>query len=121
MAAAGVAAWLPFARAAAIGWMPVASAPMPIPPKDRRKSQQDGLIILNVSGTKFQTWKNTLERYPDSLLGSTERDFFFHEETNEYFFDRDPDTAGPRGSPTPRRRPPAHFAPTRRRKEVSVI
>ncbi|XP_036375939.1 potassium voltage-gated channel subfamily D member 2-like isoform X2 [Megalops cyprinoides] len=88
--AAGVAAWLPFARAAAIGWMPVASAPMPAPPRDKRRTQ-DGLIILNVSGTKFQTWRNTLERYPDTLLGSTERDFFFHEETNEYFFDRDPD------------------------------
>uniref|UniRef100_A0A4W4H3Q3 A-type voltage-gated potassium channel KCND1 n=1 Tax=Electrophorus electricus TaxID=8005 RepID=A0A4W4H3Q3_ELEEL len=88
--AAGVAAWLPFARAAAIGWMPVASAPMPAPPRDKRRTQ-DGLIILNVSGTKFQTWRNTLERYPDTLLGSTERDFFYHEETNEYFFDRDPD------------------------------
>ncbi|XP_043980427.1 potassium voltage-gated channel subfamily D member 2-like isoform X2 [Gambusia affinis] len=88
--AAGVAAWLPFARAAAIGWMPVASTPMPIPPQDKRKTQ-DGLIILNVSGTKFQTWRTTLERYPDTLLGSTERDFFFHEETSEYFFDRDPD------------------------------
>ncbi|CAK6961624.1 potassium voltage-gated channel subfamily D member 2-like isoform X1 [Scomber scombrus] len=88
--AAGVAAWLPFARAAAIGWMPVASTPMPIPPQDKRKAQE-GLIILNVSGTKFQTWRTTLERYPDTLLGSTERDFFFHEETNEYFFDRDPD------------------------------
>ncbi|XP_061108349.1 potassium voltage-gated channel subfamily D member 2 isoform X2 [Conger conger] len=88
--AAGVAAWLPFARAAAIGWMPVASAPMPTPPREKRRTQ-DGLIILNVSGTRFQTWRNTLERYPDTLLGSTERDFFFHEETNEYFFDRDPD------------------------------
>ncbi|XP_035257871.1 potassium voltage-gated channel subfamily D member 2-like isoform X1 [Anguilla anguilla] len=88
--AAGVAAWLPFARAAAIGWMPVASAPMPTPPREKRRTQ-DGLIILNVSGAKFQTWRNTLERYPDTLLGSTERDFFFHEETNEYFFDRDPD------------------------------
>ncbi|XP_061576963.1 potassium voltage-gated channel subfamily D member 2-like isoform X2 [Cololabis saira] len=88
--AAGVAAWLPFARAAAIGWMPVASTPMPVPPHDRRKGQ-DGLIVLNVSGTKFQTWRTTLERYPDTLLGSTERDFFFHEETSEYFFDRDPD------------------------------
>nr|XP_046251143.1 potassium voltage-gated channel subfamily D member 2-like isoform X2 [Scatophagus argus] len=88
--AAGVAAWLPFARAAAIGWMPVATTPMPIPPQDKKKGQ-DGLIILNVSGTKFQTWRTTLERYPDTLLGSTERDFFFHEETNEYFFDRDPD------------------------------
>ncbi|KAA0720870.1 Potassium voltage-gated channel subfamily D member 2 [Triplophysa tibetana] len=88
--AGGVAAWLPFARAAAIGWMPVASAPMPLPPRDKRRGQ-DGLIILNVSGSRFQTWRNTLERYPDTLLGSTERDFFYHEETNEYFFDRDPD------------------------------
>ena len=88
--AAGVAAWLPFARAAAIGWMPVAGAPMPVPPKEKQRGQQ-GLIMLNVSGAKFQTWRDTLERYPDTLLGSTERDFFFHEETNEYFFDRDPD------------------------------
>ncbi|XP_037394284.1 potassium voltage-gated channel subfamily D member 2 isoform X1 [Pygocentrus nattereri] len=88
--AAGVAAWLPFARAAAIGWMPVASAPMPPPPRDKRHTR-DELIILNVSGSRFQTWRNTLERYPDTLLGSTERDFFYHEETNEYFFDRDPD------------------------------
>ncbi|XP_051547261.1 potassium voltage-gated channel subfamily D member 2-like isoform X1 [Myxocyprinus asiaticus] len=88
--AAGVAAWLPFARAAAIGWIPVASTPMPPPPREKRRGQ-DGFIILNVSGTKFQTWQNTLERYPDTLLGSTERDFFYHEETNEYFFDRDPD------------------------------
>ncbi|XP_070983573.1 A-type voltage-gated potassium channel KCND2-like [Oncorhynchus clarkii lewisi] len=89
--AAGVAAWLPFARAAAIGWMPVATGPMPIPPRENKKSQDQGLIILNVSGQKFQTWSNTLERYPDTLLGSTEKDFFFHEETKEYFFDRDPD------------------------------
>ncbi|KAJ8002625.1 hypothetical protein DPEC_G00160830 [Dallia pectoralis] len=89
--AAGVAAWLPFARAAAIGWMPVATRPMPMPPREKKKSQDQGLIILNVSGQKFQTWSNTLERYPDTLLGSTERDFFFHEETKEYFFDRDPD------------------------------
>ncbi|KAM3587513.1 uncharacterized protein V6R79_007451 [Siganus canaliculatus] len=88
--AAGVAAWLPFARAAAIGWMPVAGAPMPVPPREKQRGQ-DGLIMLNVSGTKFQTWRDTLERYPDTLLGSTERDFFFHEETKEYFFDRDPD------------------------------
>ncbi|KAM6895593.1 A-type voltage-gated potassium channel KCND2 [Xenentodon cancila] len=88
--AAGVAAWMPFARAAAIGWMPVANTPMPAPPKQRQR-RRDGLIVLNVSGTKFQTWRDTLERYPDTLLGSSERDFFFHEESNEYFFDRDPD------------------------------
>uniref|UniRef100_A0A3B3Z2J0 BTB domain-containing protein n=1 Tax=Poecilia mexicana TaxID=48701 RepID=A0A3B3Z2J0_9TELE len=81
---------MPFARAAAVGWMPVASAPMPAPPREKLRDR-DGLIVLNVSGTKFQTWRDTLERYPDTLLGSSERDFFFHEERNEFFFDRDPD------------------------------
>ncbi|XP_022283348.2 A-type voltage-gated potassium channel KCND2 isoform X2 [Canis lupus baileyi] len=89
--AAGVAAWLPFARAAAIGWMPVASGPMPAPPRQERKRTQDALIVLNVSGTRFQTWQDTLERYPDTLLGSSERDFFYHPESQQYFFDRDPD------------------------------
>nr|XP_055170530.1 potassium voltage-gated channel subfamily D member 2 [Nyctereutes procyonoides] len=89
--AAGVAAWLPFARAAAIGWMPVASGPMPAPPRQERKRTQDALIVLNVSGTRFQTWQDTLERSPDTLLGSSERDFFYHPESQQYFFDRDPD------------------------------
>ncbi|XP_068172108.1 A-type voltage-gated potassium channel KCND3-like [Antennarius striatus] len=88
--ATGVAAWLPFARAAAIGWMPVANCPMPIAPRDERK-KQDELIVLNVSGRRFQTWRTTLDRYPDTLLGSSEKDFFYNEETKEYFFDRDPD------------------------------
>ncbi|XP_067855625.1 potassium voltage-gated channel subfamily D member 2 isoform X2 [Heptranchias perlo] len=88
--AAGVAAWLPFARAAAIGWMPVASHPMPAAPIERKRPQ-DGLVVLNVSGRRFQTWRSTLERYPDTLLGSSEKEFFYNEETKEYFFDRDPD------------------------------
>uniref|UniRef100_A0A3Q1B5T0 BTB domain-containing protein n=1 Tax=Amphiprion ocellaris TaxID=80972 RepID=A0A3Q1B5T0_AMPOC len=88
--AAGVAAWLPFARAAAIGWMPVANLPMPVAPTEKNK-RQDELIILNVSGRRFQTWRNTLDRYPDTLLGSSEKEFFYNEETKEYFFDRDPD------------------------------
>lgn len=81
--AAGVAAWLPFARAAAIGWMPVANCPMPLAPADKNK-RQDELIVLNVSGRRFQTWRTTLERYPDTLLGSTEKEFFFNEDTKEY-------------------------------------
>ncbi|XP_070965303.1 A-type voltage-gated potassium channel KCND3-like [Oncorhynchus clarkii lewisi] len=89
--AAGVAAWLPFARAAAIGWMPVANCPMPIAPREHTK-RHDELIILNVSGRRFQTWRTTLDRYPDTLLGSSEKQFFYDEETKEYFFDRDPDS-----------------------------
>uniref|UniRef100_A0A8C6L8D4 Potassium voltage-gated channel subfamily D member 3 n=1 Tax=Nothobranchius furzeri TaxID=105023 RepID=A0A8C6L8D4_NOTFU len=88
--AAGVAAWLPFARAAAIGWMPVANLPMPVAPAEKNK-RQDELIVLNVSGRRFQTWRNTLDRYPDTLLGSSEKEFFYNEDTKEYFFDRDPD------------------------------
>ncbi|CAL8324147.1 unnamed protein product [Lota lota] len=86
--AGGVAAWLPFARATAIGWIPVARTPMPDPTDDKPRTD-DGLVVLNVSGTRFQTWRSTLERYPDTLLGSSERDFFSHHH-GEYFFDRDP-------------------------------
>ncbi|MBN3323607.1 KCND1 protein, partial [Atractosteus spatula] len=88
--AAGVATWLPFARAAAVGWLPLAKKSMPKPPVDK-KSRNDEILFVNVSGLRFQTWKNTLDRYPDTLLGSSEKEFFFNEETQEYFFDRDPE------------------------------
>ncbi|XP_013098793.1 potassium voltage-gated channel protein Shal isoform X2 [Stomoxys calcitrans] len=89
---ASVAAWLPFARAAAIGWVPIATNPLPPAPipKDRRKTDDEKLLI-NVSGRRFETWRNTLEKYPDTLLGSNEREFFYDEDCKEYFFDRDPD------------------------------
>ena len=63
---------------------------MPVAPGDRSK-RQDEMIVLNVSGRHFQTWRSTLDRFPDTLLGSSEKDFFFDEHANEYFFDRDPD------------------------------
>lgn len=89
---ASVAAWLPFARATAIGWVPISSSPLPPPPfvKDRRKAEDEKLII-NISGHRFETWRNTLEKYPDTLLGSNEREFFYDEDSKEYFFDRDPE------------------------------
>ncbi|XP_060844116.1 potassium voltage-gated channel protein Shal isoform X2 [Rhopalosiphum padi] len=89
---ASVAAWLPFARAAAIGWVPIATHPLPPPPvpKDRRRIDDEKLLI-NVSGRRFETWRNTVEKYPDTLLGSNEREFFYDEDCKEYFFDRDPD------------------------------
>lgn len=39
----------------------------------------------------LQTWKNTLDRYPDTLMGSSEKEFFYNEDMQEYFFDRDPE------------------------------
>jgi potassium voltage-gated channel Shal-related subfamily D member 2 len=72
--------------------VPLAASPLPPPPvlKDRRKPEDEKMLI-NVSGRRFETWRNTLEKFPDTLLGSTEREFFFDEETCEYFFDRDPE------------------------------
>ncbi|XP_052781095.1 potassium voltage-gated channel protein Shal-like isoform X3 [Mya arenaria] len=89
---ASVAAWLPFARASAIGWVPVAQKPLPSSriKKEEEEHGEDKLCI-NVSGRRFETWQNTLDKYPDTLLGSNEKDFFYDEKFNEYFFDRDPD------------------------------
>ncbi|XP_076339425.1 potassium voltage-gated channel protein Shal-like isoform X2 [Tachypleus tridentatus] len=88
---ASVAAWLPFARAAAIGWVPIANNPLPAPPVTKDKSRkEDEKFTINVSGRRFQTWRNTVEKYSETLLGSNEREFFFDEEKQEYFFDRDP-------------------------------
>ncbi|XP_060914445.1 potassium voltage-gated channel subfamily D member 1 [Labrus mixtus] len=88
--AAGVATWLPFARAAAVGWLPLAKKTMPKPPVDKT-SRSDEILYVNVSGVRFQTWKNTLDRYPETLLGSSEKEFFYNEDTQEFFFDRDPE------------------------------
>ena len=98
---ASVAAWLPFARAAAIGWVPLAKNPLPPPPFRIPTSGEssaaggerrcDEKLIINVSGRKFECWRSTLEKYPDSLLGSNEKEFFYDEDSHEYFFDRDPD------------------------------
>lgn len=51
--AAGVATWLPFARAAAVGWMPLAKKTMPKPPVDN-SSKSDEILYVNVSGIRFQ-------------------------------------------------------------------
>jgi len=88
---ASVTAWLPFARAVAIGWVPLAINPMPSNPLTKTDCSSDVKIRINVSGQTYETWRNTLEKYPDTLLGSNERDFFFDDDTKEYFFDRDPE------------------------------
>ncbi|XP_013793223.1 potassium voltage-gated channel protein Shal-like [Limulus polyphemus] len=88
---ASVAAWLPFARAAAIGWVPIANNPLPAPPVTKTRAKKDEKFVINISGRRFETWRTTVEKYPDTLLGSNEREFFLDEESQEYFFDRDPD------------------------------
>ncbi|CAG8543167.1 556_t:CDS:2 [Paraglomus occultum] len=59
------------------------------------KSSENKRIILNVGGIKYETYRETLTAYPDTLLGT-----MFHPRnqellrpvegtTNEFFFDRD--------------------------------
>ncbi|KRZ89370.1 Potassium voltage-gated channel protein Shal, partial [Trichinella sp. T8] len=90
-----MAAWLPFARAAAIGWVPLSRQPLPASPLDLPSKEKlkirDEKVTINVSGRRFQTWKMTLEKFPETLLGGKEKDFFYDDQSHEYFFDRDPD------------------------------
>ena len=60
---ASVAAWLPFARAAAIGWVPIATNPLPPPPEISGRRVEDEKLVVNISGRRFETWQNTLEKY----------------------------------------------------------
>lgn len=46
-------------------------------------------IVINVSGLKFETHKETLEQYPDTLLGNhAKRLRYYDDGRREYFFDR---------------------------------
>ncbi|XP_065070403.1 potassium voltage-gated channel subfamily A member 1-like isoform X3 [Rhopilema esculentum] len=46
-------------------------------------------IVINVSGLKFETHRETLEQYPDTLLGSqAKRSRYYDDGRREYFFDR---------------------------------
>ena len=52
---------------------------------DRREK-----ITINVSGERYQTYVETLNRFPDTLLGNTtKREEFYDDVEDEYFFDRD--------------------------------
>lgn len=47
-------------------------------------------ITVNVGGTKYELPKKNLEKFPDTLLGSERKKFFYDAQRMEYFFDRDP-------------------------------
>lgn len=94
--ASSVASWLPFARASAVGWVPVSRRPMPTPLPcslggESTTAKSTEKLTLNVSGRHYDAWLQTIERFPDTLLGSEEREYFRDADTGEYFFDRDPD------------------------------
>ena len=45
-------------------------------------------ITINVSGLRYEVRKSTLERFPDTLLGSNEKEFYYDINRREYFFER---------------------------------
>ena len=87
--ATAVASWLPFARASAVGWVPLSRCPMPaaLPTSlgatsglataamptslgagglaTAAKSAGEKLA-LNVSGRHYEAWLQTVERFPDT-------------------------------------------------------
>ncbi len=47
------------------------------------------LVVINVAGKRYQTFEDTLARFPDTLLGDpAKRNHFLNPKTKEYFFDR---------------------------------
>lgn len=46
-------------------------------------------VTINIGGKKYETYEQTLNQFPNTLLGNTEkREQYFDEKRNEYFFDR---------------------------------
>ena len=50
---------------------------------------RDNTMFINVCGMRYETSRDTLERYPDTLLGNEKkRGFHYRKQQNDYFFDR---------------------------------
>ena len=46
-------------------------------------------VVINISGKRFKTFEETLDFFPDTLLGNaSKREKFFNKTAGEYFFDR---------------------------------
>ena len=59
---------------------------------EEEDEEDDGLgerVVINVSGLKFETHVQTLDQYPETLLGNSEkRNRFYDPLKDEFFFDR---------------------------------
>ena len=76
------------------GGLPLVACPMGIGAllEKARAECFNEKVVINVSGRRFEVFHSQLNRYPETLLGSEEKEYFFDERTGEYFLDRDPGT-----------------------------
>ena len=57
---------------------------------EERQSAKRERVRINVSGEMFETFEETLARFPSTLLGSkTKRSRYFNSSRSEYYFNRD--------------------------------
>lgn len=82
--------WLQVVNAGLIGMSPLMNKEFSSAIRQPFMNQNDRRIIINVSGRKFETWEKTLQKYPETLLGSLDISSYFDGDKCEYFFDRDP-------------------------------
>jgi len=59
----------------------------------KEKGKNNGRVVLNVGGKRFETLTETLRKYPNTMLGamfSSSSTMAVSDENGEYFFDREP-------------------------------
>lgn len=81
-------------KATALGWIPLCQSSLPrnyaLSVEDMHLNS-DIKVTINISGKRFEVYLNSLNRFPHTLLGCCEREYFYDEIHNEYYFDRDPE------------------------------
>nr|CAH8841207.1 unnamed protein product [Trichobilharzia regenti] len=83
--------WQLLKQASILGLAPVLSNEVDLIDLCTQTPITDDKIIINVSGVHFELTESLVQRYPSTLLGSTEREYFYDSVNKEYFFDRDPE------------------------------
>ncbi len=80
-----------------MGWVPLADKSVPTlasiggKPSESTSCLPSTKLIVNISGVRYELQKSVVDKYPNTLLGSNEKEFFYDPENNEYYLERDPE------------------------------
>nr|QQY02444.1 potassium voltage-gated channel protein Shal 3 [Cryptocotyle lingua] len=83
--------WLPLRQTCALGLAPILADNKALEVLNKWPVFPESKLSINVSGVHFELNTSLVGQYPNTLLGSDEREYFYDEENREYFFDRDPE------------------------------